>query len=146
MDLKMYARLTFAACILLAAAPLAVGAQDSLQTESSPAQPAPVAGQAPPQSLQPPREDGSASRRGVSPNIILDLPLSAQPNEPPRASAPAILEQIGACHRAGIQFFAECLRHRHSVIEIRRLEACVGSETIPDRSDKVRNCLAAGQW
>lgn len=143
MDLKMCARLAFAACVLLAVAPLAVGAQDSLQTEASPA---PVADQPSPQSLQPPRDENGASRRGVSPNIILDLPLSAQPTDPPRASAPAILEQIGACHRAGIHYFVECLRHRHSVIEIRRLEACVGSETIPDSSDKVRNCLAAGQW
>lgn len=54
-----------------------------------------------------------------------------------------IMAELGRCTRAGVRLLVDCLRPNHRPVLIRRLEACVQSETIPDDPQRVAVCLPA---
>lgn len=92
-------------------------------------------------------EDRGGDRRGDGrrhggPNIIIEpnIDLSRRPR--PNADAPDfVMAEIGRCNEAGIRLFVDCLRQNHSSIMIRRLEACLQSETIPDDQRRIAACI-----
>jgi hypothetical protein len=85
---------------------------------------------------------GEGGRHG-GPNVFvepyIDLDLSRQR---PNVDAPEfIMAEIDRCASAGVRSFVDCLRPNHGAVMIRRLEACVQSETIPDDPARVAACL-----
>jgi hypothetical protein len=89
------------------------------------------------------RPDRDGRRHGwpgvvVEPNIIIERGGDRGPN----VDDPAfIMAELGRCAAGGVRLFVDCLRHNHRSIMIRRLEACVRSETIPDDPARVEACL-----
>jgi hypothetical protein len=80
---------------------------------------------------------GNRWRDGVfiEPNIDLNRPK-------PNVDDPNfIMAEISQCSAAGMPLFVDCLRQYHGAIMIRRLEACVGSETIPADLQRVAVCI-----
>jgi len=85
------------------------------------------------------RGDG---RRHGGPNIIIEPEIDLSRRSRPQTDNPDfIMAEIGRCHAAGIRLFVDCLRPNHGAIMIRRLEACVRSETIPDDRQRVALCI-----
>lgn len=85
-----------------------------------------------------PRDDG---RRHGGPNILIEPNIDLTR---PRVDVDApefIMDEVGRCAAAGVRSFVDCLRPNHSSVMIRRLEACVRSETIPDDPQRVAACL-----
>lgn len=83
------------------------------------------------------RGGGNRWRDGVfiEPNIDLNRPK-------PNVDDPNfIMAEISQCSAAGMPLFVDCLRQYHGSIMIRRLEACVGSETIPADLQRVAVCI-----
>jgi hypothetical protein len=75
----------------------------------------------------------------VEPNInIYTQPPQVAPGP---ETVPAALAQCG-----NMGLIVDCLRGAYSSVSIRRLEACLGSETLPVNPVDVRGCLAAGSW
>lgn len=75
----------------------------------------------------------------VEPNInIYTQPPQVAPGP---ETVPAAL---AACGNNGL--IVDCLMRQYSSVSIRRLEACLGSETLPANPVDVRSCLAAGNW
>jgi hypothetical protein len=75
----------------------------------------------------------------VDPNInIYTQPPQVAPGP---ETVPAAL---AACGDRGL--IVDCLMRQYSSVSIRRLEACLGSETLPANPVDVRSCLAAGNW
>ncbi len=75
----------------------------------------------------------------VEPNInIYTQPPQVAPGP---ESVPGALAQCG-----NMGLIVDCLRGAYSSVSIRRLEACLGSETLPVNPVDVRGCLAAGSW
>lgn len=95
----------------------------------------------------PPPRPGAPRPPGAPPLIIephVGLPPHALPPGAPPPPPHALMAHLGACLAAGIDLMVDCLRDRLSSVEIRRLESCVRSETIPqDRPDDVRACVQA---
>ncbi|WP_333793608.1 hypothetical protein [Hyphomicrobium sp.] len=52
-----------------------------------------------------------------------------------------IMGELDRCRQAGMHRIVDCLRPNHRPVMIRRLEACVASETIPDDPRRVEACL-----
>lgn len=75
----------------------------------------------------------------IEPNInIYTQPPQVAPGP---ETVPAAL---AACGDNGL--IVDCLRNNYSSVSIRRLEACLGSETLPANPVDVTSCLAAGNW
>lgn len=92
---------------------------------------------------RPDRGGGDWSRpdRG-GPNVYIEPYIDLSPQQQPNTDDPSfVMAEVGRCHAAGIQLFVDCLRQNHTAIMIRRLEACVGSETIPDELQRVSLCV-----
>lgn len=71
----------------------------------------------------------------IEPNIDLSRPR-------PNPDAPEfVMAELNRCAQAGVRSFVDCLRANHGSVMIRRLEACVRSETIPDDPQRVLACL-----
>lgn len=90
------------------------------------------------------RDNGGRDRPGgpsiyIEPNI--DISRTPRPNTD---TAEFIMAEIGRCASFGVRPFVDCLRQNHSSVVIRRLEACVGSESIPDDLRRVMPCLPMG--
>lgn len=93
----------------------------------------------------PGRDRGRPDRPGhgrpgviVEPSIILERDRDRAPD----VDTPEfIMAELARCGAAGIRLFVDCLRHNHGSVMIRRLEACVGSETIPDDLPRLEPCL-----
>ncbi|MCC7250872.1 hypothetical protein [Hyphomicrobium sp.] len=86
------------------------------------------------------RPDEDRHRGG--PNIIIEPEIDLSRSRRPNVDAPEfIMAEIGRCTDAGIRLFVDCLRPNHSPVMIRRLEACISSETIPDEPRRVAACL-----
>lgn len=88
-----------------------------------------------------PRHDRPRNERPgviVEPSIILERGRDRGSD----ADAPEfIMAELARCNAAGIRLFVDCLRHNHGAVMIRRLEACAGSETIPDDLPRIEPCL-----
>lgn len=83
---------------------------------------------------------GDRRHRGADIIIEPNIDLSRPPR--PNVDAPDfIMAEVSRCDAAGVRLFVDCLRQNHTSIMIRRLEACVGSETIPDELQRVAVCL-----
>lgn len=90
------------------------------------------------------RSDGRRGdwRRPGGPNITVEPYIDLSRPERPSVDAPdVVMAEIGRCNAAGIRLFVDCLRQNHTPIMIRRLEACVQSETIPDDPQRVAACI-----
>lgn len=72
----------------------------------------------------------------IEPNIDLSRPRKPDVNAPD-----VIMAEVAQCSAAGVQLFVDCLRGNYGPVMIRRLEACVASETIPDDLSRVAACL-----
>lgn len=72
----------------------------------------------------------------IEPNIDLSRPRKPDPNTPD-----VIMGEVEQCSAAGVLSFIDCLRGNYGPVMIRRLEACVASETIPDDLSRVAACL-----
>lgn len=123
----MRRELAFAAALLLAASPAGVTAQDWLSEPAEPHAPA---------TPDTPR----APRAAPAPGNWSSMP------EPRASLADETIDRLGRCRAAGVTSMVDCLRNWMSSVTIRRLEACIRSETIPHEQDEVRACLSAGQW
>jgi hypothetical protein len=95
------------------------------------------------------RGDGDGRRGGswrppgrpnitIEPYIDLSRPPRTNPEDPE-----FVISEIARCNAAGIRSFVDCLRPTQTALMIRRLEACVQSETIPDDPQRVAVCLPA---
>lgn len=83
----------------------------------------------------------TGDRRG-RPQISIEPYIDLSRPERPNPDAPkAVMAELGQCARAGVRSFVDCLRPNHGPVMIRRLEACVQSETIPDDPRRVEACL-----
>jgi hypothetical protein len=90
------------------------------------------------------RGDGRGGdwRRPGGPNITVEPYIDLSRPRQPNVDAPEfVMAEIGRCNAAGIRLFVDCLRQNHTAIMIRRLEACVQSETIPDDPQRVAACI-----
>jgi|JRYC01.1.fsa_nt_gb hypothetical protein len=74
----------------------------------------------------------------IEPYIDLSRPPRTNPDDPE-----FVMNEIARCNAAGIRSFVDCLRPTQTALMIRRLEACVQSETIPDDPQRVAVCLPA---
>jgi hypothetical protein len=81
---------------------------------------------------------GHGRRGGIIVEPYIDL---SRPRKPDTDDPEYIMAEVGNCAAAGVRLFVDCLRDNHGSIMIRRLEACLRSETIPDDLDRVRFCL-----
>lgn len=87
---------------------------------------------------RPGESDGRHGRPNITVEPYIDLSRPPRPNVD---TPDFIMAEIGRCNAAGIRLFVDCLRDNHGSIMIRRLEACVRSETIPDDPQRVAVCL-----
>lgn len=85
-----------------------------------------------------PAEAGRHGRPQVTIEPYVDLSRRERVN---RDAPEAVMAEIGECARTGVRLFVDCLRPNHGPVMIRRLEACVRSETIPDDPRRVEACL-----
>ncbi|WP_139247962.1 hypothetical protein [Hyphomicrobium sp. CS1GBMeth3] len=84
---------------------------------------------------------GDMGRHG-RPQISIEPYIDLSRPERPNLDAPdTVMAELGQCARAGVRSFVDCLRPNHGPVMIRRLEACVQSETIPDDPRRVEACL-----
>jgi hypothetical protein len=83
-------------------------------------------------------------KAGEKPSVVVPPPPIPAPGPP--LAADQIVEEFGRCLAYGTTSILECLRQNHSSVSIRRLEACLRSETIPEDATEVHACLAAGHW
>lgn len=95
----------------------------------------------------------TAPRDTTPPIVVEPPPIVIAPPAPALSPALArqaridqILAELGQCLAGGVILMVDCLRPTHSSVEIRRLEACIRSETIPLQSGDVRACLLASHW
>lgn len=72
----------------------------------------------------------------IEPNIDL-----SRPRQPDRNSPDVMMANIEACSANGVPTFVDCLRGSASPVAIRRLEACLRSESIPEDLGEVAACL-----
>lgn len=85
----------------------------------------------------------SRSRGQGAPSIVIEPEVFIDGRRQPEARTPDdVMADIEACVAAGVRLFVDCLRHSHGSIMIRRLEACLRSETIPDDPAEVEACVA----
>lgn len=91
-------------------------------------------------------ERGDPEGRGHGgPNMIIEPNIDLSRRDRPNVDSPQfIMDEIGTCARAGMRSFVDCLQANHSSVMIRRLQACVRSETIPDEPERVAACLPPG--
>lgn len=85
-------------------------------------------------------------RTEKDPDIVIPMPPGPPPPDAGFDLADQILEELSRCLADGMTQIVDCLRENHSSVSIRRLEACLRSESIPQEADGVRACLAAGYW
>lgn len=85
-----------------------------------------------------PGDAGGHGRPGITVAPYIDL---SRPRRPDVDAPDFIMAEVGRCATAGIRLFVDCLRPNHDAVMIRRLEACVRSETIPDDPRRVEACL-----
>jgi hypothetical protein len=87
--------------------------------------------------------DGRRDRRDRdSPSIVIEPNLDLSRREKPDTNAPdVIMAEVAQCSAAGVLLFIDCLRGNFRPVMIRRLEACVASETIPEDLSRVAACL-----
>jgi hypothetical protein len=87
-------------------------------------------------------DGGRDGWRHGGPNVSIEPYIDLSRPERPDVDAPEfIMAEIGRCSNAGLLSFVDCLRPNHGSVMIRRLEACVQSETIPDDLRRVEACL-----
>lgn len=85
---------------------------------------------------------GGDWRRPDGPNVFIEPYIDlSQPQRPNTDDPSFVMAEIGRCHAAGIPLFVDCLRQNHTALMIRRLEACVGSEAIPEDLQRVSVCV-----
>ena len=77
------------------------------------------------------------------PEIVVPV---TPPPEPAPDVADQVIEEFGGCLAHGVTEIVDCLKENHSSVMVRRLEACLRAERIPDHPADVRACLAAGRW
>jgi hypothetical protein len=129
----MQAKATLILAVLLSAGWSAqLGAQDHSPTEQS-------------------RPDGERDRdrnrpdrpgRHDGPSIIIEPNIDLSRRQKPNVDEPRfIMAELEQCVAQGIRLFVDCLRANHSSVMIRRLEACLRSETIPDDPRRIPACL-----
>jgi hypothetical protein len=76
------------------------------------------------------------------PGVIIEPNITIERDRTPNVDTPEfVMAELGRCVAAGVRLFVDCLRHNHGSIMIRRLEACVGSETIPDDPKRIEPCI-----
>jgi hypothetical protein len=103
------------------------------------AQPPPIA--IPPPVVVVPGEEGDHR-----PVVVLPPPAPPPPPGPMPDAADQVIQELGECLAHGTTQLVDCLRQNHDSVTIRRLEACLRSESIPEDARDVRACLAAGRW
>jgi hypothetical protein len=80
--------------------------------------------------------------RHARPEVRIEPYVDLSRRKRPDRDAPeAVMADLGQCARAGVRLFVDCLRPNHGPVMIRRLEACVGSDSIPDDPRRVEACL-----
>jgi hypothetical protein len=90
------------------------------------------------------RSDDRPGRPGRhdGPSIIIEPNIDLSRKDRPNVDAPGfIMAELDGCVTRGVRLFVDCLRPNHGSVMIRRLEACLGSETIPDDPRRVLACL-----
>lgn len=94
-----------------------------------------------------PAEDGAGHRsRSDRPAIVIEPNIDLSRRRERDGEGPdAVMAEIHRCASRGVRLFIDCLRGRQRAVMIRRLEACVASETIPDDLGRVAACLPAGR-
>lgn len=76
------------------------------------------------------------------PGVIIEPNIFISRERRPDVDAPQfIMAEIEGCASRGVRLFVDCLRQNHGSVMIRRLEACVRSEAIPDNPREVEACL-----
>lgn len=86
------------------------------------------------------RPDGPERREG--PQISIEPYVDLSRRQRTDVDAPDfIMDELSRCRRAGMDRLVDCLRPNHRPVMIRRLEACVESEMIPDDPRQVEACL-----
>lgn len=84
---------------------------------------------------------GGDGRRHGGPDILIEPNIDLSRPRPNPDAPEFVMAELRGCAQAGIRSFVDCLRANHSSVMIRRLEACVNSETIPDDPQRVQACL-----
>jgi hypothetical protein len=80
--------------------------------------------------------------RHDGPNIFIEPNIDLSRRQRPNVDTPQfIMAELEGCTAQGIRLFVDCLRANHSSVMIRRLEACLQSETIPDDPRRIPPCL-----
>jgi hypothetical protein len=138
MDMQAKAALVCAA-VLTAISPMQLAAQE---------------GRGPAEMVRPQERGGDRSRPGRpddrpgrpgrhdGPSIFIEPNIDLSRKDRPDVDAPQfIMAELDGCVAQGVRLFVDCLRANHSSVMIRRLEACLQSETIPDDPRRVLPCL-----
>lgn len=129
------------AAVLLAGWPMQPWAEE----RSGPAEfvrpPTPPAGGERPGRDRPDERPGRPGRHD-GPSILIEPNIDLSRKQRPDVNAPNfIMAELDGCVAQGVRLFVDCLRANHSSVMIRRLEACLKSETIPDDPRRVLACL-----
>lgn len=84
--------------------------------------------------------------RGRGVEVAVPIPLDRPREQSQVELTQQIVGEFGECLANGTDLILDCLRQNHNSVTIRRLEACLRSETIPQDPGEVQACLAAGNW
>lgn len=90
------------------------------------------------------RPDRGGWDRRNNPSIYIEPELDLNRPRPNTDTPEFVMAELQRCTSFGVQSLVDCLRDNHSSVMIRRLEACVNSETIPDDLRRVMPCLPMG--
>ena len=95
--------------------------------------------------VMPPAGDGGRNPWARPGDVWVEPNINIYTQPPQVAPGPeTVPAALAACGDNGL--IVDCLMRQYSSVSIRRLEACLGSETLPANPVDVRSCLAAGNW
>jgi hypothetical protein len=97
--------------------------------------------------VPPPTVEVTRGRKGWEKDVIVQ-PEFYGPGDGPDDLSPAdqVMAELADCIAGGTTLLVPCLRQNHRSVSIRRLEACLRSDSIPSDGNRVRDCLADGAW
>ncbi len=78
----------------------------------------------------------------IVPEIDVPIPMT-QPPQNRIQTADALVAELGECRNGGQLNLVMCLWGDLSSVDVRRMEACLGSDIIPDDPAPARACFAS---
>jgi hypothetical protein len=89
---------------------------------------------------------GRGGELGRDVEVTVPIPLDGQRPQSQAELTKQIVGEFSECLAYGTDLILDCLRQNHDSVTIRKLQACLRSDIIPQDPAEVQACLAAGNW